>query len=167
MRTNVILAVAFAGATVALVLDGGSAQAQAPRSIWSGIYTEPQMRRGEKLYATWCSRCHGADLAGLSWETLRQAMPDEAARLARPGLDRTPELMGPAFYKNYDKLSLADLVERIRISMPQNRPGSLNRSATVDVVAYLLFYEGLPLGRAELSDQLETLKQIQILAQRP
>ena len=165
MRSKAILAVALTAIAVSPEVDGRPARAEGPRSIWSGVYTEPQMRRGEQLYAARCSRCHGADLAGLPWEPLRQAMP-EAARFARPDLDRTPELAGPTFYSNYDKLSLADLVHRIKVSMPKNKPGSLSWKDSADVMAYLLFYGGFPLGLAELSDNLENLRQIQILAHR-
>jgi hypothetical protein len=51
--------------------------------------------------------------------------------------------------------------------MPKNKPGSLSWKDSVDLMAYLLFYGGFPLGRTELSDNLEHLRQIQILAQRP
>jgi len=81
-------------------------------------------------------------------------------------LDRTPELAGPTFYSHYDRLSLADLVERIRISMPTGKPGILTRKDTVDVVVYLLSFGGFPLGRAELNDRLEDLREITILAYR-
>lgn len=66
--------------------------------------------------------------------------------------DHTPALVGPVFNDNYNALPLRDLVERIRIAMPQDRPGSLTRRAAVDVVAYLVFEGAFPLGRAELSD---------------
>ena len=82
-------------------------------------------------------------------------------------LDRTPELTGPTFYSNYNGLLLSDLAERIRISMPTDKPGILTRKDTVDVVAYVLFYGGFPLGRAELSDRKEDLQEIRLLANKP
>ena len=81
-------------------------------------------------------------------------------------LDRTPELTGPTFYSNYNGLLLSDLAERIRISMPTDKPGILTRKDTVDVVAYLLFYGGFPLGRAELSERVEDLREITIVPYR-
>ena len=93
LRSTAFFATFLAVIALPHMPDWGTVQAQAARSIWSGVYTEPQMRRGEELYATRCSRCHGTDLAGLSWEQLRQVMP-EAARSALH-LDRTPELTGP------------------------------------------------------------------------
>ena len=134
------------------------------RSIWDGVYTDAQAQRGEQLYAKHCSRCHGADLAGLPWEALGQAMPDN--RRSYLHADRTPELMGSTFYANYDRLPLSDLVERIRISMPQDKPGMLTRRDVVDVVAYVLSFGGFPLGNTELTDRLDGLQEIEIVVYR-
>jgi hypothetical protein len=57
---------------------------------------------------------------------------------------------------------LSDLVQRIRISMPQDKPGMLTRQDVVDVVAYILF----PLGRSELMDRMEGLQEIEIVPYR-
>ena len=46
-----------------------------------------------------------------------------------------PPLAGGAFNANWNGLSLGDLVERIRISMPQNSPNSLSRQQYVDILA--------------------------------
>ena len=51
--------------------------------------------------------------------------------------------------------------------MPQDRPGSLTRQATVDVMAYLLLQNGFPLGRTELTDRLESLREIMIVPYTP
>ena len=105
-----------------------------------------------QLYAQHCSRCHGADLTGMA------IIPPWPS-----GRDRTPALGVNLFNDLYYDLPLSDLVERIRISMPQDRPGSLDRKRTVDVVAYLLLQSGFPLGRSELSDRLEHLRTTQIV----
>ena len=152
------LVIAFVAASMAVVYAIGyrPMQAESPRSIWDGVYTDAQARRGEALYAKSCARCHGADLTGMPVPPRFPGAPD-----------RTPELVGRLFDSNYNDLPLSDLVERIRISMPQEQPGSLNRKATVDVVAYMLLQSGFPLGRTELSDRLEALREIQIVAYRP
>lgn len=151
---------AFSAAFVLIVaVSSGVAQTPATRpparSIWDGVYTDAQSQRGEQLYAKHCSRCHGADLAGLP---VTPSFPGAK--------DRTPALMGPLFDSNYNDLPLSDLVERIRISMPQERPGSLNRTTTVDIVAYLLFKSGFPLGRTELTDRLDGLQEVAIVPYR-
>ena len=156
MGSNVVIAIMATGMAVVSSTGGRPIQAQSPRSIWSGVYTEFQARRGEQLYAEHCSRCHGADLMGMPLEP-RQRFPD--------GSDRTLKVVGPVFINRND-LPLCDLVERIRISMPQDRPGSLNRRDTVDVVAYLLFQGGFPFGRTELTTRFDRLQEIRILAHR-
>jgi cytochrome c len=157
VRPKAMLAVVVAGIALGHLPERSAVQAQTPRSIWNGVYTESQARRGEQLYATWCSNCHGADLAG------RPREPRFAG-----DRDRIPELVGPTFNSWYDRLSLADLVERIRISMPQDKPGVLTRAHAMDVVAYLLFIGGFPLGPAELSEKPpEDVSRIRFLAHRP
>src|SRR5258708_8647635 len=34
------------------------------QSVWAGIYTAEQTKRGEALYAQRCARCHAPDLTG-------------------------------------------------------------------------------------------------------
>ena len=161
LALNVLISAVLAG-------PSGAAQTRPTRpptqTIWDGVYTDAQARRGEQLYAKHCSRCHGADLAGRPWEALGRTMPETMRGSLH--FDRTPELTGPRFYANYDRLPLSDLAQRIRISMPQEKPGSLTRKDVVDVVAYILSFGGFPLGRTELTDRLEGLRQIQIVPYR-
>ena len=58
---NVGIAILATGIALSGVLRNEPLSAQPPRSIWSGVYTESQARRGEDLYATQCARCHGAN----------------------------------------------------------------------------------------------------------
>src|SRR5881409_2523966 len=78
---------------------------KAPRSVWDGTFTKEQAKRGEGLYAQNCSTCHGPDLSG----------NDEAAPLT-----------GSAFLSNWDGLTVSDLTERVRLSMPPNNLGRLS-----------------------------------------
>ena len=153
-------ALAFSALFVPVVaVSSGAAQTPPTRpltrSIWDGVYTDAQAQRGEQLYATHCSRCHGADLTGMP---VTPPFPGATVR--------TPALTGPLFDSHYNDLPLSDLVERIRISMPQDRPGRLNRAATVDIVAYMLLRSGFPLGRTELTDRMEGLQEIEIVPYR-
>jgi len=34
------------------------------RSVWDGVYTAEQAKRGEALYANNCASCHGSALGG-------------------------------------------------------------------------------------------------------
>ena len=71
-----------------------------------------------------------------------------------------PPLAGGTFNANWNGLSLGDLVERIRISMPQNSPNSLSRQQYVDVLAAMLGAGEFPEGTAELPREADMLRQI-------
>ena len=116
------------------------------RSTWEGAYTKEQSKRGEILYAQHCSSCHGPDLAG----------NDEAAPLT-----------GAAFLANWDGLTVADLAERVRVSMPPNNLGKLSRQQIVDILSYVLSFNNYPAGKTELDPKAELLKQIRIEATKP
>jgi mono/diheme cytochrome c family protein len=120
--------------------------AQASRSAWDGVYTEEQAKRGRELYSEECSSCHAADLSGL---------------------DEAPALAGGAFLANWEGLSLGDLSERIRISMPPNRKGRLSKPQIADILAHLLNVNNFPTGKTELDSKTEVLKQIRVEATKP
>jgi hypothetical protein len=171
MRVNVTIALALAGAAMPLALNATFTQAQSPRSNWSGIFTAAQAARGEELYRRSCSLCHGTDLMGMQWLPVPYRQPNPADFF---GLDpsaawpnRVPELAGSVFFGNWNGLTVADLVERTRISMPMNRPGSLVRRDVVYVIAYVLLQGGFPPGPTDLTDRLDDLREIRLLAQKP
>jgi mono/diheme cytochrome c family protein len=147
-----ILKLAIVGVTLLAAVESLSLQLNARqadkgiRSIWDGAYTKEQAKRGETLYAQHCSSCHGPDLLG----------NDEAAPLT-----------GSAFLANWDGLSVEDLTERIRVSMPPNNLGKLTRQQITDIISYTLSFNSFPAGKAELSPKAELLKQIRIEATKP
>lgn len=114
--------------------------AQTPRSLWDGVFTPEQAKRGEAVYVGQCARCHGAELIGS---------------------DMNPPLAGPEFLSLWNTKTVGDLFDRIRTTMPQDKPGSLTRQQDADVVAYLLNANKFPAGKVELETQTELLKQIQ------
>jgi quinoprotein glucose dehydrogenase len=93
------------------------------------------------LYQFICASCHGATLTGI-----------EAA----------PPLSGATFSASWSGASVADLFDRIHISMPQDKPGSLSRQQAADVVAYILSFNKAPAGQTELAADAEVLKGIKI-----
>src|SRR6266852_4271121 len=115
------------------------------RSVWDGVYTVAQAKRGQALYNQQCSSCHGDTLAG-----------GEAA----------PPLAGGDFLSNWDGLTMGDLFERIRKTMPGNKPGSLSREVNADITAYMLGVNSFPTGERELASNTELLKQIRIAANK-
>ena len=62
---------------------------------------------------------------------------------------------------------MADLFERMRVSMPQNDPGSLSRQQNADILAYILSVGKFPPGKTELARETEVLRQIGIQALKP
>ena len=116
------------------------------RSVWDGAYTEEQAKRGEALYRKNCAACHGSMLTG-----------GETASA----------LTGGAFMSNWNGLPMDDLFERIRRSMPQDRPGKLSRQVNADILAYVLSFNKFPAGKTELPTQSEFLKQIRFESNRP
>jgi mono/diheme cytochrome c family protein len=123
-----------------------SGAASGSRSVWDGVYTEEQAQRGEPLYHDSCSACHG--------DTLK-------------GSGETPALAGSAFLANWSGLPLGDLFERIRRTMPQDKPGRVTRQQKADILAYLLRFNKFPAGKTELPHQTEFLNEIRFEASKP
>ena len=78
-----------------------------------------------------------------------------------------PPLTGPVFAATWNGVTLGDLIERMRVTMPQNRPGSLSRQQNADLLAFILSVGRLPAGKTELARQTEILSQIRFLATKP
>jgi mono/diheme cytochrome c family protein len=143
MRIKMINKIA-AVAIIGLVAIGAlrAQETAKPRSVWDGVYTEEQAKRGETLYATECASCHRNDTGG-----------EEASALA-----------GPAFLANWDGLTVGDLYERIRVSMPPANPRRLSRRQIVDILGHLMKANGFPTGKTELAQETEAMKQVRIEA---
>ena len=78
-----------------------------------------------------------------------------------------PPLAGGEFLANWNGLTLGDLFERIRTTMPLNKPGMLSRQTNADILAYMLDVNKFPDGKTELPRETEVLKQIKIEATKP
>ena len=127
-------------------LSAGIASAETPAaraqtSIWSGVYTEEQAGRGQEVFLAHCAFCHGEDLAGS---------------------EMGPVLKGIAFIEFWAGLSLADLINVITTSMPQDNPGALNAAQYADVLAYMLQQGDYPAGSAEIPADGSGLEAIEI-----
>src|SRR5579862_4831790 len=133
-HTKSILAVAFAL---------GLAFAQAPASVWDGVYSDAQAGRGAALYHTACASCHGDKLQGKG---------------------QTPALTGPDFVMDWSGMTVGDLFDKMQTSMPADKPGSLSRDQNASLVAYLLSANKFPSGMADLSSDAERLRQIRFEA---
>ena len=126
-------------------LAAATLRAQQPavaRTTNDGIFTEEQAKRGGTLYEQQCATCHGPTLAGI---------------------EMAPPLAGPEFNANWSNATVDDLFERIRVSMPQDKPGTLSRQQSADVVAFVLSVNTSPAGQAELPREADALKIIRIV----
>jgi len=131
----------------AVLMLNSSVHAQPPsKSIWDGIYTEEQATRGQGLYSQECASCHGGELTGG---------------------EMAPPLAGGEFLAGWDGLTVGDLFERIRISMPQNNPGSLSGQQNADILAFMFKASKFPTGTTELAKDAGILKQIKFEVKKP
>jgi mono/diheme cytochrome c family protein len=128
----VAAAIAFAASAVA---NGQTASAP---STQAGVYSEQQAIRGQELFYAHCLACHGEDMSGL---------------------DQAPPLAGPQFGAIWDGETLWALVQRIE-TMPPTAPGALSREDNVALLAYMLWYNGSPLGEAPLGTEQSLLAGI-------
>jgi quinoprotein glucose dehydrogenase len=133
------------GLSAALALAGmGIAQNQ--RSVWDGVYSAEQAKRGQARYTELCASCHGDTLGG-----------GESA----------PPLAGGEFLANWNTLTVGELFDRTRSTMPQNKPGSMNREATAEIIAFVLSSNQFPAGKEALPQDSQVLREIRIEAIKP
>jgi S-disulfanyl-L-cysteine oxidoreductase SoxD len=139
---GVVGAICFVAGLLAMAQESATTS----RSVWDGVYTEEQATRGEEVYRKECASCHGNSLVG--------------------GGGAAP-LTGGTFLSNWNGLTVGDLFERIRKTMPQGALGKLTKQQDADVLAYLLSFNKFPAGKAELQKQVEFLKEIRFEATKP
>ena len=146
-RMKKILALTGASAAGVIVLVAGAPFAQnAVKSVWDGVYSEAQAQRGQAAYGAHCEGCHGAQLTGQG---------------------EVKPLAGPEFLSNWNGLTMGDLFEHTRTTMPMDSPKSLSGETYADVLAYVLKFNGFPAGPAELAHRGEALATIRIDAFKP
>ncbi|HEX6994900.1 MAG TPA: cytochrome c [Gammaproteobacteria bacterium] len=116
-------------------------------SIWDGVFTDAQARRGRELYPGPCGKCHGKRLDGA---------PDD------PDMFSTKPIGGPKFLRNWDGRSLGVLFEYLRTTMPANNPGFLSDGEYADLLAYMLAVSGAPPGEVELPPDPSALAAVAI-----
>src|SRR5579872_3450337 len=133
-------------AVAAAIALAGMGVSQTQRSVWDGVYSAEQAKRGQARYNELCGSCHGDTLGG-----------GESA----------PPLAGGEFMANWNTLTVGDLFDRTRRTMPQDKPGTLSREAGAEVVAYLLSANQFPAGKEALPGNGNALMEIRIEASKP
>lgn len=145
-RNTIEMAVVGSVLGIAFLLVDLPANAQAGKSVWDGVYTEAQAQRGEPLYMTHCSACHGTNL---------------------DGGEMAPELQFGEFVWNYDGFPVATLYQRIRETMPLGNTSSASRAEKADILAYIMAKNNFPAGDSELSSRNSELRGINWKAMKP
>ena len=145
MKLKYVLVALVPLATVLMLR--ATVHAQPPtKSVWDGVFTEDQAKRGSALYQENCASCHGSELTGG---------------------EMAPPLSGGEFMAGWDGLTIGDLFERVRISMPQNAPGSLSGQQNADILAFVFNANKFPAGDAELPKEAGILKTIKFEVKKP
>jgi alcohol dehydrogenase (cytochrome c) len=111
-------------ALASLVASGVMVTGQQPTS---GPFTAEQASAGKAAYDTDCAACHGADLMG--------SFP----------------LAGEGFVGGWRTRTTRDLYGLIQTTMPANNPGGLSETTYVNIVAYVLQFNGIPAGTSPLT----------------
>jgi S-disulfanyl-L-cysteine oxidoreductase SoxD len=119
--------------------------AQETRTVWDGVYTEEQAKRGEATYIEHCVRCHGPKLLGGN---------------------EVGALTGPVFNGNWDGVPLSQMLDRVRVTMPLDKPSTMSRQQIADVLSYIFSVNKIPAGKTELPRQAEMLNLIQFKASK-
>src|SRR5215831_10917277 len=108
------------------------------QTVWDGVYTAGQAKRGQTAYLQHCVACHKPDLLGI-----------EAAMKGEPFIERRRE-------DNLETLFLD-----MKATMPRGNPGGLPDQTYADIISYLLQSNDMPAGKAELKP--EDLEKVQLV----
>ena len=134
------------GIALACVTAAAGAQVVKPVSVWSGVYTAAQNKRGQEFHADVCAMCHGPRLNGAG----QSEMPP------------SPAIAGTTFLRKWSGQSVAALFVIVRHTMPPDSPGTLTDQQSIDAIAHMLAVSGMPAGNRELPPDPKALANILI-----
>jgi cytochrome c len=137
------------GAALACATAVAEAQTVKPVSVWSGVYTPAQNKRGEEIHASVCVMCHGARLNGAS----------------QPEMPPSPAIARAAFLRKWSGRNVAALFVYVRHTMPPDAPGTLTDQQSIDAIAHMFAVSEMPAGDKELPLDPKALANILIEAQ--
>ena len=129
-------------------------EAESNTTVWAGVYSAEQARRGERIYQRRCKKCHRDDLSG-----------DGAFQ--GDGSEVVPILVDVSFDDRWTELTVAELFMTISRAMPWDAPGTVKPQDNIDVVSYLLKMNGIPSGQTDLPPEADALDRIRITPEPP
>jgi mono/diheme cytochrome c family protein len=112
----------------------------ATRSVNDGVYSSEQSSRGTTVYTDNCATCHDPNLIG--------------------GVG--PALAGTEFITTWKEMTVGDLFDRIKNTMPLTSPGTLTAEQTADVVSFILSSNKFPAGMTPLATDAAALKSVKM-----
>ena len=118
------------------------AQPAGKTSTASGVFSAEQAKNGEAAFQARCATCHGADLHSTEPEA--------------------PDLTEGAFRFGWNGKTVANRFEEIRGTMPYGNARSLDDQTYIDIVAYILQFNGIPSGNQKLEPDVPALEKIVI-----
>jgi len=133
------------GLVAGLVASGTAAR----RTVWDGVFSTAQADRGQAQYTKICVDCHGKNLEG----------DRDRGGIGGGGV----ALSGPTFATNWDSATLNDLFQHVSKTMPANAPGSLTGPQSLELIAYVMRFNGFPVGSADLTADVEALANVDIV----
>ena len=111
----------------------------AQQTVWDGVYTAAQAKRGEEAYTQSCIGCHKPNLDGI-----------EGA------------MKGDAFIERRREDNLETLFLDIKATMPRGNPGGLPDQTYTDIISYVLQSNEMPAGSTELKP--DVLERVQLVS---
>jgi len=108
---------------VLLIAPAAMAQEQAGKTVWDGVYTAAQAKRGEAVFDLRCRACHST------------------------GFERT------GFIERWREDKLTGFFDFISTRMPRDNPGAARQNEYLDIAAYILANNDLPSGAQELTSE--------------
>ena len=83
-------------------------------SVWSGVYTAAQAKRGETVHAGSCTSCHGTRLNGAG----------------EPDMPPSPAIAREGFLRKWAGKPVSELFVYVRTKMPPDTAGSLTEQGS-------------------------------------
>lgn len=128
------------GLAACVVLSAVPAQAQ--RSTADGVFTAAQAKAGEEAYQSHCAGCHGLDLKKTDAEA--------------------PDLTDGPYRFGWNGKTVGERFDAIRKTMPRPPLPRLTDQMYIDIVAYILSFNGSPAGNEPLPADMAKLGAITI-----
>jgi mono/diheme cytochrome c family protein len=135
---------------IGAIASGTAAFAEGGKvSIWSGVYTAAQAKRGETVHAGSCTSCHGTRLNGAG----------------QPDMPPSPAIAREGFLRKWAGKPVSELFVYVRTKMPPDTAGSLTEREAIDSIAHMFAVSNIPAGDKEMPSDEKALTDFVIEAQ--